>query len=352
MGKWLNRRTFTIIFLAVIAILITFFILPVSLPLIFALITAILLEPLVRMTMTRFKWKRKLTVISVYIFFLLLLALLIYFTVTQLVGRLINFTKSAPETFNAIAGAWIDMQDKMFNYTEGMPLEVVESIQNGMNQVIESARDFLLAFVNYDVITGLLTGIPNFLVSLLFYAIALFLFMLDLPGLKKTVFDRLTDSTSQKVKLMTDRLNRTVFGFIKAQFLVSLIILAASFVGLLIIKPEYAILMSIIIWIIDLIPILGSIIILGPWSIYQFAVGDVAEGTKLAILAAILLVTRRTVEPKVMGEQLGLSPLATLISMFIGLKLLGFLGLFIGPLIVILFTTAREAGIIKMEFKI
>jgi predicted PurR-regulated permease PerM len=58
------------------------------------------------------------------------------------------------------------------------------------------------------------------------------------------------------------------------------------------------------------------------------------------------------VEPKVMGEQIGLSPLATLISMFIGLKLFGFLGLFIGPLIVILFTTAREAGIIKLEFKI
>ena len=71
--------------------------------------------------------------------------------------------------------------------------------------------------------------------------------------------------------------------------------------------------MSLVIWIIDIIPILGSIIILAPWSLYMFISGDVATGTQLAILAAVLLIIRRTVEPKVMGSQIGLSPLPTLI---------------------------------------
>ena len=75
-------------------------------------------------------------------------------------------------------------------------------------------------------------------------------------------------------------------------------------------------------------------------------------GTKLAVLAIVLLVVRSLVEPKVMGSQIGLSPLPTLIGMFIGLKLFGLFGLFIGPMIVILFNTAREAGIIKLNFKI
>src|SRR5690606_15462854 len=118
------------------------------------------------------------------------------------------------------------------------------------------------------------------------------------------------------------------------------------------IAPEYALVMSLIIWIVDFIPILGSIIVLTPWFIYMFIVGDIVQGTQLAILALVLLVIRRTVEPKVMGTQIGLSPLATLIAMFIGLQLIGFLGFFIGPLLVILFTSAREAGIIKMEFKV
>ena len=85
---------------------------------------------------------------------------------------------------------------------------------------------------------------------------------------------------------------------------------------------------------------------------YCFAIGDVSLGTQLSILAIVLLIIRRTVEPKVMGSQIGLKPLPTLIAMFIGLKLFGFLGFFIGPLLVILFTTAREANIIRFNIKI
>lgn len=75
-------------------------------------------------------------------------------------------------------------------------------------------------------------------------------------------------------------------------------------------------------------------------------------GIQLSILAVILLAIRRTVEPKVMGKHIGLSPLATLISMYIGLKLFGLLGFIIGPICVILFTSAKEAGIIKGNLKI
>jgi predicted PurR-regulated permease PerM len=110
--------------------------------------------------------------------------------------------------------------------------------------------------------------------------------------------------------------------------------------------------MSIIIWIIDFIPIIGSIVILGPWALFHLLTGDLAMGTQLAILAAVLLIIRRTVEPKVMGTHIGLSPLATLIAMYLGLKLIGILGFIIGPLLVIAFNSAKEAGLIRMNFKI
>lgn len=80
--------------------------------------------------------------------------------------------------------------------------------------------------------------------------------------------------------------------------------------------------------------------------------GNIALGTKLTILGIILLIIRRTVEPKVMGVQMGLSPLAVLIAMFIGAKLFGLVGFIVGPLVVIIFTTAKEAGIIKLDFKL
>jgi sporulation integral membrane protein YtvI len=151
---------------------------------------------------------------------------------------------------------------------------------------------------------------------------------------------------------MTSRLSYVGIGFFKAQFLVSLIIFAVSLIGLLLIVPDIAIFMSLVIWLIDFIPILGSIVILGPWALFHLLTGNIVLGTKLAILAAVLLVIRRTIEPKLMGRHIGLSPLSTLISMYLGLKILGVAGFIIGPMLVIIFNSAKETGMIKTNFKI
>lgn len=336
----------------IIIILIFIYIIPISLPIIFALFTALLIDPLVRLVERQFKWNRKTAVISVFIFILAIISSLLYYTVTRLIGKIIDFTKAAPGHFNTLSGFWIDMQNKLFQYTDGMPAEVVESIQDGLKNIFDSIRIAILELVSYEKITSILTDIPNFIVSLIVFIIALFLFMLELPELKKMVFKNLKESTEEKVRFMIAKLNSIIFGFAKAQFLVSIIIFIVTLIGLLLITPKYAIIMSIVIWIIDIIPILGSIIILAPWALYYFISGDIGTGTQLTILAIILLIIRRTVEPKVMGSQIGLKPLPTLIAMFIGLKLIGVLGFFLGPLVVILFTTAREANIISVNFKI
>ena len=352
MSKWFTKRNFIIALSIIISILIFFYIIPIAIPIILALLTAMVIDPLVRLVEKKFKWDRKIAVISIFIFILAILSSVLYYTVTRLIGKIIDFTKTAPGHFNTLSGMWIDMQNKLFQYTAGMPKEVIDSIQIGFKNVFDSIRIAILDLLSYEQITSVLADVPNFLVSLIVFIIALFLFMLELPDLKKSVFKYFTQSTAEKVRFMVTKLNSIVFGFVKAQLLVSIIIFVVTLVGLLFIKPEYAIVMSIIIWIIDVIPILGSIIILAPWSLYYFISGDVATGTQMAILAIILLVIRRTVEPKIMGSQIGLKPLPTLIAMFIGLKLIGFLGFFIGPIVVILFTTAREAGMIKVNFKI
>lgn len=352
MSKWLTKRNIIIFFSIIATIIGLIYIVPVSLPIIFALLTAMMIDPLVKLVETRFKWSRKWAVISVFIFILLILSTILYYTVTRLIGKIIEFTQKAPEYFNVLSSMWIDMQNKLFQFTSSMPKEVIEGAQDEFKNIFDSIRESILELVSYENITSLLTNIPNFLVSLIVFIIALFLFMLELPELKQMFFQSLKTETAYKVRFMLHKLNEILIGFLKAQVLVSLIIFAAAFIGLLLIHPKYALLMAIIIWIIDLIPILGSIIILGPWVLYSFMVGDVSLGTKLSILAIILLVIRRTVEPKVMGSQIGLKPLPTLIAMFIGLKLFGFLGFFIGPLIVILFTTAREANIIRFNIKI
>lgn len=332
--------------------LIAIFILPVSVPIILALLTAIIMEPLVKFTQRNFKWTRKPAVITNFSFFLIIISVILYFGITKLINQLIFATKVFPYYLNDLTGFWIDIQNNLFKFTEGLPKEVLTSIQTKIDSTLASMKDSLLDIISYSNITSLLTHIPNFLVSFIVFIIALFLFMLDLEKLRMRFFNYLSDSTAEKVRFMSKGIKKVVIGFMKAQILASFFILFAALIGLFIIAPKYAIIMSIIIWIIDIIPILGSIIVLAPWALYHFLTGDVVLGTKLAILAIILLIIRRAVEPKLMGSHMGISPLAVLIAMFIGAKLFGFLGFMIGPLIVIIFITAKESGMIKLNFKV
>lgn len=350
--KWLTKRNLLILLTIIVLLLIAIFILPVSIPIILALVTAIALDPLVKWIENKFNWKRKVSVIVNFIAFVGVTIFFLFYAVTTLIGKIINFTKEIPTYLNSLSSVWINTQSKLFQYTVGMPDDIIAMLEKEFNGIIESIRISIITVFSYDRILGLISDIPNFLVSFIVFLMALFLFMLELPQLKIMFYRHLSESTAEKVHYMLNKLNSVILGFIKAQLLVSLIILAVSFIGLLLIIPKYAVVMSLIIWVIDVIPILGSIIILAPWSIYQYVSGDFSTGTKLAILAIILLIIRRTIEPKVMGSQIGLSPLPTLIAMFIGLKLFGVLGFFIGPMLVILFTTAREANIIKLNFKI
>ena len=352
MAKWLTKRNILIALIVGAVVLALIFIVPVSIPIILALLTAMAIEPLVSWAERKLSIPRKGAVISVYIFVLSFIIAVIYFSMTTLIGKIVHFFKEAPSHLNTLTTIWNDTQAQLFKFTASLPDEFVTALQVELNNIILSFRDSLVQLFSYDKISAFAASLPNFFVSLIVYLIALFLFMLELPHLKEMVFRHLKESTAHRVRYMTARLTTVLKGFFKAQIFVSLIIFAVAFIGLLLIVPEYAVVMSIVIWIIDIIPILGSIIVLAPWAFYAFVTGDASLGTQLSILAVLLLVIRRTVEPKVMGSQIGLSPLPTLIAMFIGLKLFGFLGFFIGPLVVIMFTTAREAGFFKLDFKI
>lgn len=352
MFKNITKRQWTIALYILLLLVLAYFILPISVPLILAFLTALFLNPLVRFNTRRFGISRKLSVTIVFLVFILILATIGTYTTTKVVAQVIKLTENIPTYINDVESELMDFRTKFDAFTEEWPDEFINSVEKRVTENLTSYGETLQDYNYIESITQLFMKIPDFLISLLVYLIALFLFMLDLPNLRNKFYGMMTEQTQEKFKFMNARMSYVLLGFLKAQFLVSIIIFTVSLIGLLLIMPEVALIMSIIIWLVDLIPIIGSIIILGPWSLYMFITGDIVLGTKLAILAIVLLAIRRTIEPKVMGHHIGLSPLPTLIAMFLGLQLIGFLGFFLGPLVVILFNSAKEAGIIKFNMKI
>ncbi|MDY0408077.1 sporulation integral membrane protein YtvI [Virgibacillus soli] len=349
--KITKRQWKTFLFIALIIILL-YIILPISLPLVIAFLTALMLNPIVRWIQSTIRLGRKSSVIIVFLLFLVITGVAGTYIVIKAVAQVVNFVEDVPAYLNLLNQVYQHWEDVFRQYANNLPPEFVKqvttSIQENLTSIIDRAKDI----ITIDNISQIVSKVPQYLISFLVYIIALFLVMLELPIIKSKGYNLLSESTAKKVSFMSERLSNVIIGFFKAQFLVSLIIFSVSLIGLLIIVPEVAIIMALVIWIIDLIPIIGSIIILAPWALFMFLSGNSPMGIQLSILAVILLAIRRIVEPKVMGKHIGLSPLATLIAMFLGVKLLGVMGIILGPLIVIAFHSAKEAEIISINFKI
>ncbi|WP_261808083.1 AI-2E family transporter [Paenibacillus sp. N3.4] len=102
----------------------------------------------------------------------------------------------------------------------------------------------------------------------------------------------------------------------------------------------------------EFVPVVGTGLVFIPWFIYQLLLGHTAMGVGLLILFLVLTIFRRIVEPKVLSDAVGINALAALISLYVGFELMGITGLFLGPLVVIIYQAMRKAGLLKLNIKL
>ena len=138
-------------------------------------------------------------------------------------------------------------------------------------------------------------------------------------------------------------LKKALFGFIKAQLTLISITAVIILIGLLILRVDYAITIALVAGIVDIIPYLGTGVVFVPWIIYVAIGGDMGLAIGLGVLYIVVLVQRQIMEPKILSSNIGLDPLATLIALFVGFKLIGFLGLIVGPVTLVIISTLYRA---------
>lgn len=136
-------------------------------------------------------------------------------------------------------------------------------------------------------------------------------------------------------KIINDT-EKGIKGYIKAQVKLMFITFIIMSIGLTIIDVPYAILISLGIAILDIIPVLGAGLVMIPWSIISFIAGQNKMGINLSIIYIVLLILRQIIEPKIVGKEIGLRPLYTFGATILGAAILGPLGVILGPIIAII----------------
>lgn len=181
-------------------------------------------------------------------------------------------------------------------------------------------------------VSNLASGIVSFLISLLFFIVAAYFMTADYPGLRKRLIAWVPDIIRPHMRHVKEAAGSAMFGYLRAQLILSGVVLVIVFVALLIFRQPYSLLIAIATGIIDIMPFFGSGAILVPWGVVCLLVGNLKKAIFLLILAFALFLFRKLAEPKVVGNQTGLSPLLSLISIYVGMKLGGVAGMILCPI--------------------
>ncbi|MGN1401394.1 MAG: sporulation integral membrane protein YtvI [Bacillus sp. (in: firmicutes)] len=334
--------------LRIVIIILLIWLIPYSWTLIFATITAVLLEGAVRFFQKKCKDNRLIGVTITFICYIGSLLALAYITVSVLVKQAITLAEKAPGFVKDIYQSLVLPNiSKWETYTASIPENVIPSMQNMMERGITSLEGFTQTTV--EALIAFAGFIPGFLIEFIIYLVGLFLISLELPNLKEKFKLLINPVTYQKISLVVNDLMKAGVGFLKAQIVLSVITFIMAFVGLSILGVPYTLLVSILIVVVDILPILGTGSVLVPWATVAILQGNTSLGIGLIILFLVITVVRRMVEPKVYSANMGLSPLAALISLYLGFKVMGVVGLFVGPALVIVYETLKKAGVIKWK---
>ncbi|MHA6252468.1 sporulation integral membrane protein YtvI [Oceanobacillus sp. CAU 1775] len=343
--------------IAVAAIVITYIYFSQIFPIILAFIIALTFEPFVRFLQRKFKWKKRiLPVLITFLSFLVGCGLLIYIAIVVIFDIVYDWAFQIPRYAMQIE-IFIESSIQSINqFIQEFPLAyiLVQELETLSSDFMQTAIGITTSIITGigSFVQNLVAAIPNLIFVLLFFLISLFLFSLELPRVKKIFFDWFKSDFSAKLQVVTKRMGEVFLGYWKAQLILSIGIFVLSYIALLFISPNVALIMSVVIWVVDIIPLyVGPALVLVPWGLIALILGSTFTGIQLIVLAIVLLVIRRIVEPKVLGDSIGLAALPTVLSMYFGYVIGGVIGLIIGPFVYIAFITAKEAGLFEMTAK-
>src|SRR5690606_13183207 len=163
---------------------------------------------------------------------------------------------------------------------------------------------------------SVLTQLPNLFIFFIVFIVAVYMFSYSLTTLKDGFIQFFHDDSQQKVSAVIESLRHSIFGFLRSQIILSSLTYILSLVGLLIIDVKYPLAIALLIIIVDILPILGTGSVLVPWAIFSMFMCDFITGIGLIVLFLVITVFRRIVEPKILGDSVGISALAVLISLY------------------------------------
>lgn len=318
-------------------------------PFLFALAAAAALNPLVKKLQKLLGWNRQaLSAVVLLLVFGLIgggTALLVYAAVGQLLSLVQNW------------GGLLDSLQTVMDQLEEFFAHILTLVPPPVTEIVESAGDSLFQWLREAVPAalgslGLEAGekamaLPSFLVALVIFVMATFLLTADYPYLRSRAVQHIDSEVLRFLSQLRVTALGAFGGYVKAEFLLSVGVFFILLIGFFFIRQPYGLLLALGLAVMDFIPIIGAGTVMVPWAFIALFTGDLPTAVELMVIWGVIALFRRVMEPKFVGDQTGLSPILSLASIYVGMKLAGVLGMVFGPVILLVLLNLAGMGMFR-----
>lgn len=312
-------------------------------PFVIGWFVASIANPVVCWLDRKLKIKKKLGSAIMIVVVLAAVIGVIYLVISMLVRELGGLISYMPSLYEDVK---VQLQEIMDSLNKVLPEAVKTRLDVLMANLGDMATDMLKKIGEPTVSAAgeIAMSIPSIIIATFVAILSAYFFVADRESvvawfkkiIPKPVYDRLA--------MVGSNLKTSVGGYFKAQFKIMLVVLAILLVGLGLLQVEYVFLISVLIAFLDFLPFFGTGAVFIPWCIYTLFTGDVKRFVFLLIIYVTTQVVRQMIQPKLVGDEVGLNPLPTLVFIYIGYKLGGVLWMILAVPIGMIIINMVEAG--------
>ena len=294
-------------------------------------IVSMIANPLVRFLENKVKILRKHSSAIIIAVVIAAIVAAISALLSSLFHEVQHLIEDLPNIVNQINAQLDYLSEKVRGISGALP----EDVQTAINSIIISLGDLVNSFIkNLNLSAGsagaFAQGVAEGFLVVIVTILSAYFFTVDrdklIAGLKKHLPDSVTDGW----RLVMDNFRMAFGGYFKAQFKIMLVLTVIMFIGFEILKVDYSFFIALGVAFLDLLPVLGTGTVLWPWALFDVISGNYTRAVGLIIIYLICQVVKQVLQPKMVGDSIGLSPLSTLVFMYIGYQLYSVLGMIIG----------------------
>ena len=317
-------------------------------PFILAFLVAWALSPLVRWLYQRFHLPRAASTLGLLALVFLALGGLVWGLVSAAVGEIAALALDWEGLLASLQALTEDLGERFSRGMELLPASLqtaVETLTQRLFDWLETAIPQLLS-AGMDYATSIARSLPSFAVASIVFVMAAYFLTTDFPRLRAAAVDRLP----QGPRILFSQIKRAASagfgGYIRSQLILSVGVFFILAGGFLLVRQPYFLLLAFALSVLDFIPIIGSGTVMVPWAVVDVVLGDYRHALGLMAVWGLVALFRRVGEPKILGDQTGLSPLLSLVSVYVGMKLYGVAGMILGPVLCLVVLNLIRSGVL------